>query len=231
MGVVGQCVDHGDRSRLRDRFDAVLSERAHHDSGDITRQHRCGVLDALAAAELRSVGVDDDRVTAQLGDAGLERQAGARRRLLEDHRDGPRAGQWSRREPVLLQPIRLVEDELLLAGAEVVVDQEVADPRHWPGHVPGPPVTSATRASSSATPNGLANTEFSPSTSCRPGTASIFPVTTTTGTSASEGSPRSSSSTLMPPRSGIIRSSRMRAGRWLLALTRPARPSDATATS
>ena len=53
---------------------------------DIARQHARGVGDGLAAAELRAVALQHDRIAAELAHADLEGDAGAGRRLLEDHR-------------------------------------------------------------------------------------------------------------------------------------------------
>ena len=73
-------------------------------------------------------GVDDQRVTAELGDADREGDPGPQRRLVEQHGDRPRAGQRLVPEPVLLHLIGQVEDRGLLGGGQVVVAQEV------PGH-------------------------------------------------------------------------------------------------
>ena len=57
----------------------------------MAREHERGVADRLAARELHLVGAQDDRVAAELDDAGLERQPRARRGLLEEQRDAPAA--------------------------------------------------------------------------------------------------------------------------------------------
>src|SRR4051794_15285527 len=231
MGVVGQRIDHRHRRRCGKCGDPVLAKGADHDGVDVTRQHLRGVFDRLAATELRGAGVEDDGMAAELGDADLEGQPGPGRGLLEHNRHGARASQRPRREAILLHPVGLVEDRRLLGGGHVVVDQEVADHCCSEAAIDGPPVTSATRASSCATLNGLVNTEASPSCWEIAGTASSLPVTTITGTLASAGSPLSSSMTRTPPRSGIIRSSKISDGFCRLALTSPASPSEAVATS
>jgi hypothetical protein len=93
--VVGERVDDGDRRRLGEPLDPVLAEGADDDRRDVAGQDLRGVLDRLAATELGAARVDDDRVTAELGDAGFERQPGPGRGLLEDDRDRARPGQRS----------------------------------------------------------------------------------------------------------------------------------------
>jgi endonuclease/exonuclease/phosphatase family metal-dependent hydrolase len=63
-------------------------------------------------------------VTAQLAHAGLERDTGARRRPVEDERDGPSL-QRSRCEPVGLQLERAVQECAQLLGRKLVAGEEV----------------------------------------------------------------------------------------------------------
>ncbi len=65
-------------------FDGLL-EGADHDHVDHPRNHARDILDRLAAAELSIATVQIDGDAAQLVHTGLERHAGARRRLLEHH--------------------------------------------------------------------------------------------------------------------------------------------------
>ena len=68
-------------------LDVVLVEGADHDPVDVAREHGRGVLQRLAAAELQVAGGEVERVPAELRHPDLERDAGARRGLLEDHRE------------------------------------------------------------------------------------------------------------------------------------------------
>ncbi len=85
-------------------------------------------LDGLAAPGVGAGAVDDQRVAAQLGDAGRERHPGAQRRLVEDDGDGARPGQRLVREPVGLEPGGQRQHLGLLGRGQVVVAQEVPRP-------------------------------------------------------------------------------------------------------
>ena len=76
MEAVGQRVDHRHRRRRGQLRDPLVAEGAEHDRGDVAGQHPGGVRERLAPAEVGGLRVDDDRVAAELGDAGLERDAG-----------------------------------------------------------------------------------------------------------------------------------------------------------
>ena len=109
-------------------LDVVLVEGADHDPVDVAREHRRGVLERLAAAELEVAGGEVERVPAELGHPDLERDAGAGRGLLEDHRERA-AGE----EVVLLAPglpllevVGEVEHRLELLAAPVGDAGEVA---------------------------------------------------------------------------------------------------------
>ena len=112
--------------------DDVLSERADHDDVDHARNHLGGILDRLATAQLRIAGIQEHRVTAELVDAGFERQARARGILLEDH--GQRAVmQRVPRFVVLelrLEDLRAVQQVLVLVGTEIA-ELEVMLDRGW----------------------------------------------------------------------------------------------------
>jgi hypothetical protein len=115
---VGERVDHRYRRGRGERRQPLVGEGPDHDRVHVPRQHPRRVLDRLAPAEVRGLRVDDHRVPAELGDADLERDPGAQRRLLEDDRDRP--------APQRLAVDRCeVEDGGLLHRAEVVVAQEV----------------------------------------------------------------------------------------------------------
>ena len=103
----------------------LLRERAPHDRVDVARQHPSGVLERLLAAELGAAAVDDHGVTAELGDADLEREPGAGRVLVEDDGDAARPFERPAAERVLLQLGGEREHLGLLVGRQVVVAQEV----------------------------------------------------------------------------------------------------------
>ena len=90
---IGQPVEHGDGAVFRQLFHAFVAEGAHHDAMAVAGHDPRGVLDGLAAPELRVVFPQDHGVPAQLRDGHLEAHARARGRLLEDegqHAAGPR---------------------------------------------------------------------------------------------------------------------------------------------
>ncbi len=66
-------------------LDDGLRESADHHHVHHPRDHSRDVLDGLAAPELGVAAIQVDGDAAQLVHAGLERDPGARRRLLEDH--------------------------------------------------------------------------------------------------------------------------------------------------
>jgi hypothetical protein len=88
---VGQGVDHGHVRPLRDLFDLRLRERAQHDRGRVAREHAGSVGDRLAATELELVRAQEESLGAEPVGGACERDARARRRLLEETRNGLRA--------------------------------------------------------------------------------------------------------------------------------------------
>jgi hypothetical protein len=124
VGVVGQGVDHRDGAGPGEPLEVLLGEGAQHDGVDVTGQHRRGVLDGLAAAELGLAAGERQRVAAQLVDGDLEGDPGAGRWLLEDQRDGA-AGEGRPRPPVGLVPVGAVEQRDQLIAADVVDGEEV----------------------------------------------------------------------------------------------------------
>jgi len=84
----------------------VVSENANDDRVDIAREHARGVGDRLAAAQLHFVAGQHDRLAAELAHANVERDAGAGRRPVEDHRQRL-AEERTRRRLRALDPRRL----------------------------------------------------------------------------------------------------------------------------
>jgi hypothetical protein len=82
---VGQAIDHRHARVGGETLDDVLAEGAHHDDVAHARHDLAGVFHRFAAAQLRVARVQVDGGAAQLVHAGLERQAGAGRVLLEHH--------------------------------------------------------------------------------------------------------------------------------------------------
>jgi hypothetical protein len=70
-------------------LDVVLGEGADHQPVEVAREDHGGVLQRLAAAELKIGGGEIEPHAAQLRDPHLERDARSRGRLLEDHPEGP----------------------------------------------------------------------------------------------------------------------------------------------
>ena len=95
-------------------------------------EHARRVGRRLLAAELAVRGRDDQRAAPEIGDPDREAHAGAGRRLVEDHRDGLRAGQRRSAPAVGLDGLGEIEDLGLLGLGQVVVAQEVAGHRAAP---------------------------------------------------------------------------------------------------
>src|SRR5919202_3698226 len=85
MELVREAVDDGNVRVLRKLVDVRLGEGADHDPVQVAGEDACGVLDRLAAPELEVAGGEVEGGAAELEHSDLERDAGARRGLLEDH--------------------------------------------------------------------------------------------------------------------------------------------------
>ena len=127
MVFVGQAVDHRHARVRGEALDDRLLERADHHDVDHARDHARDVLDRLAARELRVAAIQVDRDAAELVHAGLERHAGARRRLLEHHRQRAVAQRLVELVALeaLLDPARALEQVVELVAREVLELQEM----------------------------------------------------------------------------------------------------------
>ncbi len=98
MRAPRQPVDDRHGGMLRKLEQHVVLEGADHDGVDIARQHAGGVGDGLAAAELHLLAGEHDGVAAELAHGDVERDAGAGRRLVEDHRQHLAGDRAARRD-------------------------------------------------------------------------------------------------------------------------------------
>ena len=85
MQQVRQRIDDRDARPLCKLLHAVMAERADHDAVEVARQHARRILDRLAAPELQVAVRQEQRLSAELVHARFERNARARRGLLENH--------------------------------------------------------------------------------------------------------------------------------------------------
>nr|BFE69722.1 hypothetical protein GCM10020092_030230 [Actinoplanes digitatis] len=98
--AVGQRVDHRHPHVRGELGQPLVAGGTEDDGGHVPGDDPARVQQRLAAAEVGGLGVHDDRVAAQLGDAGLERQPGAQADLVEEDRHRPRPVERPVREPV-----------------------------------------------------------------------------------------------------------------------------------
>ena len=84
---IRQAVDDGDRRVTGELEDRVVRERAGHDAVHVAREDAGRVRDRLAAPELDVARRQELCGPPELRHARLERDAGPRGRLLEDHRE------------------------------------------------------------------------------------------------------------------------------------------------
>ena len=123
--VVGERVDDRDAGVLGHLLEVALRVGAPHDHRRLAAEHAGDVVHRLAHADAGEGAVDQHREAAELGDAGGERRLRAQRLLVEDHRDGARAGERLRVVRRVLELGREREDLRLLGRGQVVVGQEV----------------------------------------------------------------------------------------------------------
>src|SRR6185437_1336581 len=125
MQEIGQTVDHGHVGEPGQLLDVLVGEGADHDAIDVARQHARGVGDRLAASELDVARREEEGVAAQVEGADLERDAGPRARLHEDH------GERLTGERLLVVAVGAhllgeVEERVELVAGEVGNGEEVA---------------------------------------------------------------------------------------------------------
>ena len=129
MRLLGEAVDDRNR-RVRRHFPhVVLAEDSNDDRVDIARQHARGVGDGLAAPELHLGPGQHDRFAAELAHPDVERDAGAGRRPVEDHRQrlaGERTpGALRALDPRRLHRRRGIEDAAKLAARKLEQIEEM----------------------------------------------------------------------------------------------------------
>ena len=100
--VSGLAVDDGDGRRLGQLAQHGDGLRPRHDRVQETREHATCVGHALAAGKMHLPRSQVDGVAAQLRHAGLEADARARRRVVEDHAQMP-AGQERRHMQLVME--------------------------------------------------------------------------------------------------------------------------------
>ena len=135
--LVREPVDDRNARMRREALDDLLLERADHDDVDHPADHARHVFDGLAAIELRVAGHEGDDGTAELMHAGFERDACARRLLLEHHGERAivqRPVRFVALEPVL-DPARAFEHIGELVAAEILELKEMPY-RHTASVVP-----------------------------------------------------------------------------------------------
>ena len=118
MVARGQHVEDGHGGVRGELLEQRVGPGAHADRRDVPRQDERGVADRLAAGELQLALAEHHREAAELVDAGLERHARARGRLLEEQ--GDRAAlERARRVRLALERIRAVEHAAKVGGREL----------------------------------------------------------------------------------------------------------------
>ena len=124
--LVGQRVDDRAGGVFRHLFDAVLTERSPDDAVGHAGEHSRSVGDRLAAAQLGTGLVDDQRIPAEFRHADGEAGTGAGGGLVEQHGDGLGAGERLTVEAVLAEFHAEFQNLLLFGMVDVVVTQHMA---------------------------------------------------------------------------------------------------------
>src|SRR5215211_259007 len=126
-GVVvrGEQVDHRYLAARSELLDPLVRPGAQPHRVDLARQHHREVAQRLAPRELQLVAAQHDWMSSQLDDRDLERQAGTRRRTLEDERHMT-VRERPRGKRRLLELVRPVQQSVQLAGAQLGAGEEVA---------------------------------------------------------------------------------------------------------
>ena len=125
MRQVGEPVDDGDVGVAGKLLDVGVRVRTDHDPVAHPRQHARHVADRLAAPQLDIARRQEERVPAQVVRPHFERDAGARGRFHEDHRQRL-AGQRLARVPLGANVLGEHEQAVELGGREVENAEEVA---------------------------------------------------------------------------------------------------------
>jgi hypothetical protein len=85
---IGEAVDDRNRRPPGQHVATLLGEGADHDAVAVAAEHAGGVLDGLAAGDLRALRGEVHGVAAELDHPDLERHPRAGRRLFEHHAEG-----------------------------------------------------------------------------------------------------------------------------------------------
>ena len=126
MEFIRQSVHHRMGGILSHFLHTILTEGTPHHAIGHAVKHACGVGDRFATAKLGAGLVDDQRIAAQFGNANGEAGTGSGTRLVEDHRDALRAGEWLMVETIVVEFDGEFEHLLLLFMVEIVIAQHVA---------------------------------------------------------------------------------------------------------
>ena len=129
MRLLGEAIDDRNRRMVGHLPHIVRTEDPNDDRIDVARQHPRGVGDGLAAPELHLGPGQHDRLAAEIAHPDVERDAGAGRRPVEDHRQRLADERTPRRlralDPRRLHRRRSIEDVAKLAARKLEQVEEM----------------------------------------------------------------------------------------------------------
>src|SRR5258708_12577159 len=123
MPPVGEAVDARHGGGAGEGPQPIVAVGAEHDGVDVARGDARGVFERLAARDLRVLHGEGDGVPAELADGRLERDARARRGLLEEQEERPAL--QGPLAPVGLQLAGAAEERAMLLDAQIAEAEEV----------------------------------------------------------------------------------------------------------